>query len=1155
MNVANKKSESQHEILCGMPQGFDALYLARRARQSKKTIVYIASDDARYESFVESFRFFAHDLALKKFPAWDCLPYDRISPTTDVMGERLKTLSSLLQASSEPQVIVTTISAILQRTAPRDALKHAAFSAVKGKTLDMKALQGFLLANGYHRTETVREAGEYALRGGLVDIYPSGADAPLRIDCFGDEIEEMRAFDPLTQITTEPRTELHLYPVSEVLLNETAINHFRAQYREAFGAVRQDDALYESISSGTRFAGMEHWLPFFYERLDTLFDYLPPEIEIYKDDHVDAALQAREQQVKDLYQARLTIMQADDAARRACGYRPAPLPLVFMSAEEWAAATDTLSHFMMSPFQPTPGQTGAGGSKSRDFGDIRAQNATGLYDEIKSYIEAQVRQNNKVLLAAYSEGAAERLRSILTEHGLKHIKPVTHFDDSKRGSHDIEIAVVGIERGFACPGLVVLTEQDMLGDRLARIGKKKKKSDAFLYEISQLHEGDFVVHEEHGVGQFERLETVVVDGVPHDCLKLIYAGGDKLFVPVENLDVLSRYGSAEAGAVLDKLGGGAWQARKARVKRDLLALAQELLKIAAERILRETAPVRPPEVAYQKFESGFPYVETEEQQKAIDDVLEDLAKDRPMDRLVCGDVGFGKTEVALRAAAAVALSGGQVAVIAPTTLLARQHYQGFTKRFAGFGLNIGLLSRFVSPREADKIKSGLGRGDVQMVIGTHALLSEKIKFDNLMLLVVDEEQKFGVKQKERLKAIQDNVHVLTLTATPIPRTLQMALTGVRELSLITTAPIDRLAVKTFVLPYDGVVIRDALMREHFRGGQSFYVCPRIADLEDVEKDLRALVPELKIVVAHGQMTAEEMEEKMTAFYEGAFDILLSTNIVESGLDIPNANTMIIHRSEMFGLAQLYQLRGRIGRSKQRAYAYLTYDTGKKLTKMAEQRLHAIEQLDTLGAGFQLASHDLDIRGAGNLLGEEQSGHIREIGVELYQQMLEEAVAEAKSGGSRMAQSAEFWSPQINLGTPVMIPDTYVADLNLRLSIYRRIAALQESAEIEGMAAELIDRFGALPQDVQNLLQIVAIKQLCRQAGIARVDAGPKGAVVTLHPSSRIDIPKLVQFMSKQGAHAKIRPEDQKLVFTRPWDDLPVRVKGVQKLILDLCALI
>jgi len=483
-------------------------------------------------------------------------------------------------------------------------------------------------------------------------------------------------------------------------------------------------------------------------------------------------------------------------------------------------------------------------------------------------------------------------------------------------------------------------------------------------------------------------------------------------------------------------------------------------------------------------------------------------------------------------------------------LLARQHYQTFVRRFHGFAVRVGLLSRFVSAKESEQHRVDLEKGDLNIIIGTHALLSEKIKFNNLSLLIVDEEQKFGVKQKERLKQLKENVHVLTLTATPIPRTLQMALSGVRELSLITTAPVDRLAVKTFVLPYDPVVIRDALMREHYRGGQSFYVCPRISDMEELQTDLKKLVPELKIVAAHGQMSAEDIEDKMSAFYDGAFDVLLSTTIVESGLDIPNANTMIIHKAEMFGLAQLYQIRGRIGRAKQRAYAYLTFAQNKKLTKPAEQRLHAIEQLDQLGAGFQLASHDLDIRGAGNLLGEEQSGHIREIGVELYQEMLEEAVAQAKQGGKAL-QSQEHWSPQINLGMPVLIPDNYIPDLNLRLSIYRRIADLADKAEIESFAAELIDRFGPLPDDVENLLKLVEIKQLCHTAGVARIDAGPKGAVVSFHPSTKININKLVQYISKHPGNVKLRPEDQKLVLIKAWDDLAQRLRGTHRTLKEL----
>jgi transcription-repair coupling factor (superfamily II helicase) len=1133
---------SERYTLFGVPEGYDSVFLGKLAKQTASPVIHVSADDLRFEQMYEALRFFAPDVEVLRFPAWDCLPYDRISPTSDVVGERLKTLSSLLHRNSpKPLIILTTVSAIIQRLPARTLLLNSALSFKIGEKLDMKKLQDFLVANGYHRTETVREAGEYALRGGLIDIFPAGAPEPLRVDCFGDDIEHIRSFDALSQRTLEDKKELSLYPVSEVLLTSAAIESFRGKYRELFGAVRKEDALYESVSEGRKYAGMEHWLPLYYSHLETLFDYVPA-ATLTLDHQADQARDMRLQQIEDLYQARISMLQVELKDKdKPVQYRPVPVEQLYLPQGEWLKKISNYPVIDLSPFSPPPGQKDAGGKKGRDFGDIRAQTSIDLYAVIREHIEALTGAGKKVLLAAYSAGARDRLQHLLEEQGLY-------------SSKKYELAILGLEHGFETADMAVLTEQDLLGDRLSRTTKKKKKSDAFLFEISQLHEGDFVVHEDHGIGQFEKLETVIVDNIPHDCLKLIYAGGDKLFVPVENLDVLSRYGSAEAGAVLDKLGGAAWQARKARVKRDLLALANELMKIAAARVLRHTDPIQLQSDTYEKFCAGFPYPETEDQQKAIEDALGDLDRDQAMDRLVCGDVGFGKTEVALRAAAVAALTGHQVALIAPTTLLARQHHQTFTRRFHGFPVKIGLLSRFVSAKEAEQNRIDLEKGSLNIIIGTHALLSEKIRFSNLALLIVDEEQKFGVKQKERLKKLKENVHVLTLTATPIPRTLQMALSGVRELSLITTAPIDRLAVKTFVLPYDPVVIRDALMREHYRGGQSFYVCPRISDMEELEKDLRTLVPELKIVAAHGQMSADEIEEKMSAFYEGAFDVLLSTNIVESGLDIPNANTMVIHRSEMFGLAQLYQLRGRIGRAKQRAYAYLTYEPQKKLTAAATQRLHAIEQLDSLGAGFQLASHDLDIRGAGNLLGEEQSGHIREIGVELYQEMLEEAVAAAREGG-KAELSADHWSPHINLGMPVLIPDGYIPDLNLRLSIYRRIAELGDKNEIESFAAELIDRFGPLPDDVENLLKLVEIKQLCRLAGVARIDAGPKGGLLAFHPSTKINISKLVQYIGKHPGTVKLRPEDQKLVYVKAWEDLGQRLRGAHRALKELTELL
>ncbi|HYX02921.1 MAG TPA: transcription-repair coupling factor, partial [Reyranella sp.] len=681
--------------------------------------------------------------------------------------------------------------------------------------------------------------------------------------------------------------------------------------------------------------------------------------------------------------------------------------------------------------------------------------------------------------------------------------------------------------------------------------KKRRPSERFIAEASALSEGDLVVHREHGVGRYEGLVTLEIQNARHDCLRLTYDGGDKLFVPVENIDVLSRYGAGEEGAALDRLGGVAWQSRKARLKQRIADMADRLIKIAAERAVRRGETMVPPEGLYDEFCARFPYAETDDQLQAIADVLEDLSSGKPMDRLICGDVGFGKTEVALRAAFVAAMSGKQVAVIAPTTLLARQHHRTFLERFEGLPLRIGRLSRLVGARETKATKQALKEGTLDIVVGTHALLAKSVEFSDLGLLIVDEEQHFGVAHKERLKELRADVHVLTLTATPIPRTLQLALTGVRDMSLIATPPVDRLAVRTFVTPFDAVTVREALLREQYRGGQSFYVCPRIEDMGAVAADLRELVPEMRLAMAHGRLPPRTIEDTMQDFVDGKVDVLLSTNIVESGLDIRNANTMVIHRADMFGLAQLYQLRGRIGRGKMRAYAYLTVPPGRALNEAAGKRLEVMQTLDTLGAGFQLASHDLDIRGAGNLLGEEQSGHIREVGIELYQQLLEEAVAAAR-GRAHEAERAE-WSPQINLGIPVLIPEEYVSDLAVRMGLYRRIGALSSQEEIDSFAAELVDRFGKMPPEAEFLLATVALKLLCRQAGVDRIDAGEKAVVLSLHDNKFARPEKLIEWLQKNAPLVRLRP-DHRVVVQRAWNDERQRLSGVTSIVSSLAKL-
>ncbi|MCI5042382.1 MAG: transcription-repair coupling factor, partial [Donghicola eburneus] len=636
-------------------------------------------------------------------------------------------------------------------------------------------------------------------------------------------------------------------------------------------------------------------------------------------------------------------------------------------------------------------------------------------------------------------------------------------------------------------------------------------------------------------------EVVTAAGAAHECIVLEYAEAARLYLPVENIELLSRYGHDEG--LLDRLGGGAWQAKKARLKERIREMADKLIRVAAERALRKGQMLEPPAHAWEEFCARFPYQETDDQLRAINDVVEDLTSGTPMDRLICGDVGFGKTEVAMRAAFIAAMSGVQVAVIAPTTLLARQHAKGFQERFRGFPLEVRQLSRFVSSKQSSETRKGLADGTVDIVVGTHAVLAKTIKFDRLGLLIIDEEQHFGVNHKERLKTLRSNIHVLTLTATPIPRTLQLSLTGVRDLSIIGTPPVDRLSIRTYVSEFDKVTIREALLREHYRGGQSFFVVPRITDLAEIEDFLKEQVPEVSYIVAHGQMAAGELDDRMNAFYDGKYDVLLATTIVESGLDIPTANTMVVHRADMFGLAQLYQIRGRVGRSKTRAYAYLTTKPRAKLTATAEKRLRVLGSLDTLGAGFTLASQDLDIRGAGNLLGEEQSGQMKDVGYELYQSMLEEAIAKIKSGQMEglLDDTDDQWAPQINLGVPVLIPEDYVPDLDVRLGLYRRLSELTKKVELEGFAAELIDRFGKLPKEVNTLLLIVRIKAMCKRAGIAKLDGGPKGATIQFHNDKFASPQGLVEFVQAEKGKAKIK--DNKIVVMRDWSTEADKIKG------------
>ena len=1135
--------------LFGAPEGYDASAIGTLLSGGvTRHWLHVCRDDGRMARFAAAFAFFHPELEALTFPAWDCLPYDRISPNGEIVSRRIDTLTRLATIGGDgaPRIVLTTVNSLLQRVPPRRLFDGRVLTLRPGGRVGLDRLQSFFRNNGYLRTDTVREPGEFAIRGGIVDLYPAGAAEPVRLDFFGDTLESVRSFDPLNQRSTGKLDEAVLRPVSEVLLDDEAVRRFRSRYREQFGATGTDDPLYESVSASRRYVGMEHWLPLYYERLETLFDYLPG-AGISLDYQAEEVRGHRLEAIADSYAARHNTTPAARAG--APIYRPIRPDQLYLDSHEWQGALRGRPVVLLSPFaanQSDGDAFDAGARPARNFAAERADPKVVLFEAVRDYLASERKSGLKTAIAAFSPGSADRLLTVLRERGVSDLLRIADGRALEALSPSaVGLAVLPVEQGFATKDMVLLGEQDILGDRLARTARRRRSLDQFITEATALTPGDLVVHADHGIGRYEALETIDVAGAPHDCVRVLYAGDDKLFIPVENIEVLSRFGSDDAGVQLDRLGGVAWQSRKARVKQRIRDIAAELIRVAAERQLHPGDVLQPPEGIYEEFAARFPYPETEDQLNAIADTLTDMASGKPMDRLICGDVGFGKTEVALRAAFIAAMAGSQVAMVVPTTLLSRQHFRSFTERFAGLPVRIAQLSRLVPTKEAREVKKELAEGRVDIVIGTHALLAKDVRFARLGLLIVDEEQHFGVAQKEKLKQLKADVHVLTLTATPIPRTLQLALSGVREMSIIATPPIDRLAVRTFVMPYDPVTIREAVMRERDRGGQIFYVVPRIADLDEVRERLRESVPEIKYAVAHGRMAPSELENVMTAFDERAFELLLSTNIIESGLDIPSANTMIVHRSDMFGLAQLYQLRGRIGRSKIRAYAYLTLPERKKLAPIAQRRLEVMQTLDNLGAGFQLASHDLDIRGAGNLLGDEQSGHIREVGIELYQHMLEEAVAGARTEGAGET-APEEWSPQITIGTPVLIPEAYVPDIGVRLGLYRRIAGLLDRREIDGFAAELIDRFGPLPPEVENLLEIIAIKRSCREAGIEKLEAGPKGAVISLRDNRFANPAGLVDLIQRNAGTLKLRP-DQKIIYLRNWEDARTRLSGVAKL--------
>lgn len=1116
-------------------------YAYEHFNHTKQNILLVFFDE---ESSIKAFKqmqFFCRNTEQENnvlfFPSLDTVPYDRVSPSSEIQAARAKVLTSLSQSKSA-KIVITAAANLLIRVPEPTVFSMSTLLLYQGLDINIEEVILFLVTNGFSRSSTAIDNGEFAVRGEILDIVTSGGMA-YRINFGWERIESIKEYDANTQISTRSVKELELSSASESLLNEYTINVFKQNFLRIFGVNHITSPLYNAILNGNKFQGYEHLMPLFFHNTVTLTNYLDQCTIIYDNLSIQAIKECAFN-YQEFYEARL---ESNKFNPNSFYYAIRPEMLILNVDELESNLQQGNSIFFGS--DETLAQTEY---KEAIYQTIPKISTTATIEKksvFDSLFDLIVKHRKLIpVIFCTSKSGIERIKQTAQEREYI-CTEISTLKDAKKNFINLTIAPLSV--GFKTEKFLFISEQDILGEKFTSLGHKssKRKLQNILNEIDNIDQGELIIHKEHGIGRFERIETITVQDIEHDCLKIIYADNDILYLPVENIDVIKKYGNDDAE--LDKLGGGAWQKRKAKFKQRIKDIAEKLMKICAQRALSTTNPIEFNLAEYEKFCHKFPYTETEDQLAAVNDVLEDLRSGKLMDRLICGDVGFGKTEVAMRAAymAACDLADDtpQVAIITPTTILCKQHYENFTERFRGLGIKIVQISRLVKPKQLNENKLAINDGSAQIIIGTHALLAKSLNFKNLKLIIVDEEQHFGVTQKERLKELKAQVHNMSLSATPIPRTLQMSMVGIKDLSIIATPPIDRLPVRTSVLPFDAVVIRDALMRERFRGGRSFYVCPRIKDIEWVQAKLKDIVPELSFKIAHGQMPAAAIDEIMSEFCDGKFDILLSTTIIESGIDIAAANTIIIHRADMLGLSQLYQLRGRVGRGKVRGYAYLTLSPNQIITKHSMQRLEVLQNIDSLGAGFTIASHDMDMRGFGNLVGEEQSGHIREVGTELYNEMLEEAILELKNSGN-IAKKKEF-NPSINLGLPVFIPAMYVEDSALRLALYRRVADLRNDEELENFKNEMIDRFGLIPPEFNNLLEIVKVKNRCYKIGIESIDSGPNGFVIKFNKN--FDVSNIVMiFVQNHPRHAKIKP-DNKLVYICKLDPINI-MDEAQKLL-------
>jgi transcription-repair coupling factor (mfd) len=1118
-----------------------SLWLAEAARRASGPLLVIASDARRAARMEEELKFFAPaGIPVESFPDWETLPYDLFSPHPDIVSQRLRMLATLPRLAKG--IVVVDLETILQRLPPQTYIDAHAFDLSVGERLDLAAFRERLAGAGYVASSQVMAPGEFAVRGSLIDLFPMGSAAPYRIDLFDDEIESIRLFDPETQRSGERTESLRLLPAREFPLTSDGIQQFKRRFRTRFEGDLTKMPIYKDIAEGVPPAGIEYYLPLFFDATATLLDYVPGNTTIVLDDDAAGAAQRAFAEIEQRYEQR-----SHDATRPIL--RPEE---VFVPAQELLQRLETfrrieLMGVELDPLtQPVPFQNFETRRPPSLRVDVRGEEPV---RELASFLADF---HGRVLIAAESAGRREMLLDLLKRRGIQP-QLLDGWHAFAESSAPLAITVSPIATGLILrePALALIAEEQLFGERARQERRRRRPErdpEKIIRDLTDLHSGAPVVHETYGVGRFIGLTTLDVGGLKNEFLVLEYADGDKLYVPVHALDLVSRYTGAPAEtAPLHKLGGDAWQKAKKKAAQKIRDTAAELLDLYSRRAARQGEPLVANELDLRAFEAQFPFDETPDQAQAIEQVIADLGSTRPMDRVVCGDVGFGKTEVALRAAFVAVQAGKQVAVLVPTTLLAQQHYQSFADRFADWPVRVESLSRFRSTKEVNQVIAGLESGQIDIVVGTHRLLQAGVKFRRLGLVIIDEEHRFGVKDKERLKELRAEVHVLTLTATPIPRTLNMAMGGLRELSLITTPPAARLAIKTFVTQWDGPTIREACLREIRRGGQIYFVHNSVQSIERAARELQQLVPEARIAIGHGQMRERELEQVMLDFYHQRCNVLVCTTIVESGIDVPSANTIIIDRADKLGLAQLHQLRGRVGRSHHQAYAYLLTPPRSAMTPDAIKRLEAIESLEDLGAGFTLATHDLEIRGAGELLGEEQSGQIQEIGYALYMEMLERAVNALKSGKVPELDAPMHQGPEVDLHVPALLPDDYLPDIHLRLVLYKRIAAAENPDELRELQVEMIDRFGLLPPPAKNLFRIAEIKQRARAMGLRKIDVGPGGGSVTFDADTRVEPATLIRFVQQHSRTHRLEG-GIKLKFTLNLEKDEERFKAVEQLL-------